>query len=272
MMERTLYINESHRLSIKRDGPSLWIEDHLKRGRRIPARLLDQVIIKGGVTIDSGVFELLSDYGVPVTFLNKKGEIVATIVSAHTGSHLKEEVYRFSRIARNRERVITWLEANNINFKTSLLRRLVPESINSIYYYGPRKTDYEEYLHTVLSNFNRSVISMVRAAITSLIHEFVLTRVLAAGLSPHTGFVHRWDEFGFVKDICFVLEAERDRQLIQCLKNLKEKPVDSIVDRQGLSVDTMKDIIIRFENHKKRLKAIVDGLLEDFVRMVRSVA
>lgn len=268
-MERTLYINESHRLSIKRDGPSLWIEDHLKRGRRVPARLLDQVIIKGGVTMDSAIFELLSEYRVPVTFLNRKGEIVATIVSAHIHSHLEEEIYRFSRIARNRERVVTWLEAKNINFKTSLLRRLVPESISSIYYYGPRRMAYEEYLCTVLSGFDKEVICTVRAAITSLIHEFVLARVLAAGLSPHTGFIHRWDEFGFVKDICFVLEAERDKELIQFLKNLERKTPSPVVDAEGLSPDAMRDIIVRFENHKKRLRTKVDGLLEEFVHMVR---
>ncbi len=54
-MGRTLYLNENKGLTVLRDGPSVWIKEDGKAGRRIPARLVGRVVVIGNLRLEAGV-------------------------------------------------------------------------------------------------------------------------------------------------------------------------------------------------------------------------
>ena len=92
-MERTLYLNEKKGLEVLRDGPSVWVKEDGVAGRRIPARLIEHVIIMGNVRLDAGVITLFTENNIPITFMNNKGNEVALTIpfNHHYNTHYHDQ-------------------------------------------------------------------------------------------------------------------------------------------------------------------------------------
>src|SRR6516165_10463249 len=85
-MEKTLYLSENEKLRIKRDGPSLWVEQPNCAGQRVPARLVCRAVVLGNVTLDTASLTLLAQRGVPITLLDRNGEPLAMVLGVHDGT------------------------------------------------------------------------------------------------------------------------------------------------------------------------------------------
>ncbi|MFN3531862.1 MAG: CRISPR-associated endonuclease Cas1, partial [Candidatus Brocadia sp.] len=69
-MDRTLYLNENTTLNVIRDGPSIVVKEGKKSGRRVPARMIQRVIITGNIKLETSLITLFTQNNVPVTFLD----------------------------------------------------------------------------------------------------------------------------------------------------------------------------------------------------------
>ncbi len=269
---RTMYVNDNNRLFIKVDGPSLWIKEKEKAGRRVPLRFIDQVIIAGNVVIETGVITLLAEHGVPVLFLNKKNGIKATVLESDTTyTILKEKMERLRLSIEGQKRVRQWLNARRRNLQRRLLIELNKGFRWRIKKKGLKEEDYTHYITTLLlKEIKDGSIKPVQNILDGLIHETVLKKVLEAELDPHISFLHACQNFAFIKDLSYALEAEKDRQTIQFFKSpCAEQFIcrkDGVWD---INSRGMKNIVVRFENHRERFLKDIDLLLIDFFELLR---
>jgi len=269
---RTLYLNGERRITVRGDGPSLLIHERQRAGRRVPLRLIGQVIIRGNVTLESNVITLLAAHGVPVSFLTGRGEVTATALPLDADSILiRERVERLSMSAKGTARVMDWLRAGRMNGEYDLVQEFFPSHIRAICRNGLREEDYREIREELLLSIDsKGMIDVVSRVIGGLFHELMLKRICDLGLDPHRGFLCRHQNFAFAKDLCYVLGAERDRQLLQFFRGRR---VGNLLEmergRWVVNGEGMKNIVVRFENHKKRVLELVDVLLSDFFDILR---
>lgn len=267
---RTLYLNENRRLVVKRDGPSLWMEDGEKAGRRVPVRLISEVIVRGSVMIDSDALILLVEHGVPVSFINNR--VIATALPRdYTSSYLSEKVERLAYSEDGRAKTLEWLSSRRRNFQAMMIKDLFKEASDFIDRKGFREIDYRKYMECLLArDLGKDKVAVVSLVLDGLFHELVLRRVLEIGFDPHLGFLHRHLDFGFVKDLCHILESERDRQLVKFFRSpsvgecLHKSNGRWMINSMG-----MKKIAISFENHKKKILEYINILLDDFFGILR---
>ena len=132
-MDKTLYILEKRGLEVLRDGPSIWIMENGKAGRRIPARLVSHVVIIGNVKMDAGTITLFTDNNVPVTFMSKnRGEIAVTIPhNHHLNSHSEEQKHLLARDG-NIQRYNQWLQAERRRMQLKVVKKL-SRQVSSIF-------------------------------------------------------------------------------------------------------------------------------------------
>jgi hypothetical protein len=209
-MEKTLYLSESRRIRVRCDGPSLWVEEVGKAGRRVPVRLIRRVVIMGNVALDTGSLALFAARGVPVTLLNRVGEAVATLLGVEDGDRqrrARQEALQEDR--ERRERVLAWLSAWERGRQLVVVSR-----VNSALGFrwrreGYRRADYEAWASAVARAWG--VPDRVRAFFRGVLHEVVAVEIIAGGWDPHQGVRHRAQPLGFVKDCAVALQADADR-------------------------------------------------------------
>ena len=280
-MERTLYLNENDGITVKIDGPSLWIKERHRAGRRVPVRLIGQVIIAGNIKMESGIVTLLSEHGVPVIFLSRgKGITAAAHAVNSTYSATRNKVLRLARSEKGQLRVKEWLCSTRHNFKLSLLKKLFPAEAWKINEKGMKDRDIDRLLDSALSHLpvparqtgvaEREKIAIITATLEGLFHECVLKQIMDFELDPHTGFIHLHQDFAFVKDLCYALEAERDYQLIQFFRgSLYERYFYKEKRCWTINSEGMKNIAVRFENRKKEVLKHIALLLDEFFEILR---
>ncbi len=271
-MERTLYLNDSKGIYVRLDGPSLWIKEKFRAWRRVPLRLIGEVVIKGNIRMETGVITRLVGSGIPVTFLDTKNDLIATTLELDTTQTiLRYRVERLRSSKNGNDRIREWLYARRKMFQIALIKRFCPHLRAIIDRKGIKEDIYKEYVGQLLSRVpDEEMIEVVRCVIKGMFHELVLKKTLTLELNPHQGFLHPHENFGFVKDICHALVPEIERQIIQffnspnSLHYLEKDGNRWVINREG-----MKNIAIRFENHKDRLKSLLDTLFEDFFSILR---
>ncbi len=271
-MERTLYLNDTAGLLVKKDGPSLWIVEKGRAGRRVPLRLIGEVVVRGNVRLDAGAITMLAENGVPVTFIGRgKGSITTALMRDMPPTVFMAKVERLRRSGGGRARVVDMMESMRSNHQRRLLKELFPPRAEVIESRGLRESDYRTWLHTLIpSCAGRKGAEAIKGVLEGLFHECALKKVIDSGLDPHGGFIHLHSDFGFVKDICHVIEAERDRQLVRFFKS----PVldRHMVMKKGGPVITgegMRNIAVRFENRKGALLGMMDSVLVSFFEVLR---
>jgi CRISPR/Cas system-associated endonuclease Cas1 len=122
-MGRTLYLNENKGLTVLRDGPSVWIKEDGKAGRRIPARLVGRVVVIGNLRLEAGVITLFTQNDIPVTFINRRGDELAVAMpyNHHLPRHYEEQKI-FLDVDENIERFKGWLYARRKETQINVIR------------------------------------------------------------------------------------------------------------------------------------------------------
>ncbi|MEW6068008.1 MAG: CRISPR-associated endonuclease Cas1 [Nitrospirota bacterium] len=271
-MDRTLYLNENRELTVFRDGPSIWVKETGKAGRRIPARLIGRVVIIGNLRLEAGVITLFTDKDIPVTFINRRGDAVAVAIpyNHHLPRHYEEQKV-FLETEGNIDRYKNWLYARRKQLQINAIRRLSRGIAELFVEKGFREKDY----HRIIERFTQSndkLWKVVSGVTSNLFREMIIGCIVRADLDPHLGILHRRHNFSLALDICFILEAEIDMQCIQFLKTAREKIYMAREKSEwSISNDGMRDIIHRFENRKKQIHAAVERLIDDIFELMREL-
>lgn len=273
-MDRTLYLNENKGLRVFRDGPSIWIKEDGKAGRRIPARLVNRVVIIGNLRLEAGVITLFTDNDIPVTFFDHRGNTVAVTMpyNHHLSRHYEEQKV-FLETEDNIERFKRWLYAKRKEIQLGVVKRLSKNVAWLFVSKGFRERDYREFIEGFKpSDTTDERSKVVSGTISNLFREMVIGCIVKADLDSHIGILYRRRNFGFALDICYILEAEIELQSIQFLKSAKGEGY-IIKEQAGWSVtkEGMRDIIHRFENRRKQLLDTVEGLVDEVFELMREL-
>ena len=272
-MDRTLYLNENREMTIVRDGPSLWIMMGNKAGRRVPARLISRVIITGNVKLDSGVITLFTENGVPVTFLNRRGDILGTALGVvNPDWRLKERQTILFVSSVYRSRVLNWITAKRRNSQIQLLKDLACKEIELFLSKGLREKDFKKAISGYLPD-DEHAVRIIAGTIKGMTYELVTNCLLTSDLDPHLGVLYRRYNMGLVRDLCYIIEAETVRQTVQFFRL---KRWDVYLEGQNgewaLKPAGIKSIAMRFESHQKRVQEIIGCLIDDIFQLMRELA
>ncbi|MBE0426437.1 MAG: CRISPR-associated endonuclease Cas1 [Nitrospirae bacterium] len=274
-MDRTLYLNENKGLTVFRDGPSIWIKEEGRAGRRIPARLIGRVVIIGNLRFEAGVITLFTDNDIPVTFINHRGDAAAVAMpyNHHLPRHYEEQKV-FLETEENTDRFKRWVYAKRREAQIRVVNRLSKGVARSFAYKGFREKDYQKFIEEFKpAGAVRGEYWRVASGIASnLFREMTIACIVKADLDPHPGIIYRRHNFGFALDLCRALEAEIDLQCIQFLKNARGK--DFLVNSSAgwvISKEGMRDIIHRYENRRKQLHEMVERLIDDIFELMREL-
>lgn len=271
-MDKTLYILEKRGLEVLRDGPSIWIMENGKAGRRVPARLVSHVVIIGNVKMDAGTITLFTDNNVPVTFMSKnRGEFAVTIPhNHHLNSHSEEQKHLLARDG-NIQRYNQWLQAERRRMQLKVVKKLSRQVSSVFISKGFGEQEYKDFI-TRCASVGKKRWRIINETVKNMLNEMVMKSILASDLDPHIGIFHRRDNFGFALDIMYAMEPEADLQTIQFFKSDKNMEL-LVMTSTGLKLtgDGMRDVVLRFENKKKLINGLIDVVIDDFFAIMRTI-
>lgn len=271
-MDRTLYLNENKQVTVYRDGPSIWVREEGRAGRRVPARLIGRVVIIGNVRLETDVITLFTDNDVPVTLMNRAGESAAVVMPyierlPRYYEQQKDLLAEPERI----ERVKDWMYAQRRRIELKVLRRLSKSVFESFAASGFSRKDYRmviERARAVSDEQWQAVCSVLRM----LLREMVVGYIVKIGLDPHLGILNRRHNFGLALDVCYVLDPEVQIQAIQFSRGAR---ANGYLTKEGsgwaVSPEGMKDIVHRFENQRERVKADIEMVLDNLFELIREL-
>ncbi|HWP57515.1 MAG TPA: CRISPR-associated endonuclease Cas1 [Candidatus Acidoferrales bacterium] len=255
-MEKTLYLAENQNLRVRSDGPSLWIEQERRAGRRVPARLVSRMIVVGNVALDTGALTLLARRGVPITLLDRKGEPVAIVLGTEDGA-----VQRRARQAalqeerESRRRIANWLDAWERGRQLRLLRQVDPSRSLLWRRTGFRRSDYEEWV--LAASRARGQQLHARAFLRGALQELIAAEIIAAGWNPHAGARNGATPLGLVKEFALALQADVDAIWLSLA-----------LPERGNARACTRALAAQFESARPRLEALVRLMLEQYARML----
>ncbi len=271
-MDRTLYLNENKGLEVTRDGPSVWIKEDGKAGRRIPVRLVGRVVVIGNLKIEAGVITLFTENDIPVTFMNRKGrEVAVTIPYNHNLPRHYEEQRVLLDTEENENKVKTWISSKRRDFHLSTVKRLSPVVAADFMSKGFRESDYRDFIKKLRPRSEEQWI-VICGLIGNLFKEIIIGSLMKCDLDPHMGILHRRHNFGLALDVCHIMGPEIDLHSIQFFRrnrdnNLMQKGNNGwIISQEG-----MRDIIHRFENRRKALHEKIENMIDDIFRIMREL-
>lgn len=267
-MGRTLYLTEKKGLKIFRDGPSLYIAEDGKSGRRVPVRLIDRVVIIGSVDINSLVITLFTENNIPVTFLNRRGEEMAVALSYnHNVSQHYHRQQIFLNSTENIERFNNIIKSWRHRIQMDVIKRLSKRLAINLNRTGFTERDYQKIIYAY-KTLHRHLYHRINNIVSGLFRELITSRVSKVGLDPHIGVLHRRHNFGFVLDICHMLGPEEDMQTIQFLKN---KNITDLIRQEDINPDGIKDIVVRFENRRDWIIDTIERIFDDIFEAMREL-
>jgi CRISPR/Cas system-associated endonuclease Cas1 len=271
-MDRTLYLNENKTITVLRDGPSVWIREEGKAGRRIPARLIGRVVIIGNLKLETDVITLFTDNDIPVTLMNRAGDSAAVVmpyVEKLPQYYEKQKTLLMTSERINRFK--DWLYAQRRQLQFHVVQRLSKSISYTFTSSGFREKDYRrviEEFRPVSDEQWQAIFNVVSV----LFRELVVGHIMMRDLDPHIGILNRRYNFGLALDICHILEPEIELQSVQFARAAKTKSY-MIKARAGWSVSAegMKDVVHRFENRRDQIKAVVERLIDDIFELMREL-
>jgi CRISPR/Cas system-associated endonuclease Cas1 len=270
-MNKTLYLHEARDLEVVRDGPSLWIKQRGLAGRRVPARLVDMVIIIGTVRIDTGVLTLFTDNNIPVTCMNKRGqETAVTMPYNHQLPVRYEEQQIFFTRDEGILRFEQWLLSERKRIQLNTVKRLSKNIAGLYLAQGFKEADYRNFVRQYKPADEDKRLT-IETLIGNFFREMLISGLMAAGLDPHMGVLHRRRNFGLALDLCHAMEGEVD---IQTVRFLQRSPGEWMLKgKRGWEVsrDGMKDIIHRFENRKRANLVMAEHLIDELFELMREL-
>jgi hypothetical protein len=271
-MDKTLYINEKRGLEIMRDGPSIWIKEDGKAGRRIPMRLVGRVVVIGNVKMDAGSITLFTDNNIPVTFMNKRGEEVAVTLpyNHRLPSHHEEQKVILEREERT-ERYIRWLSSVRRRLQLRIIGKFSSDIASVFKSNGFRDMDYQDFI-SVYVPVESERCRAVRNTIYQLYCEAILGNIIKADLDPHTGAIHRRHNYSLVFDFCYAIDPDIDFQTILFFRNEGGRNLVTRYDDGWVVTDGgIRDIIHRFEKRKRIVNGHIDVILDGLFELIREL-
>lgn len=271
-MGKSLYINQANNPVVLRDGPSVWIEEQGKAGRRIPARLITRVVIIGNVKLDSGAITLFAKNNISITFMDSGAEESAVVIpyNKRLSSHYKEQKF-FLDSDENIIRYETWADTKRALLQLNLIKRYLPALAIKLESRGFGEGNYQEILKG-LRKANDKQWSVVSGVISEIFRNLIIEGVRRADLDPHIGVIHRRHNFGLAFDICYIIGGEVDIQCVQFfmsanIKELIAKKKDSwVVTNEGI-----KSIVHRFENKRKEVQQKAENVIDELFELMREI-
>lgn len=256
-MDRTLFLNERPGLLVRRDGPSLWIEQPGSAGRRVPVRLIRRVLIAGNVMLDSESLSAFAERGVPVTLVGRNGHPLAMVVSCASGLFARRGLQVGAiELPSMRERLSSWLRAWERGRRLALAARLDAATAAHWRRVGVRTLDYEQWVQRLgrLLGAAPRQRRLFHAAVGTLI----LDRIAERGWDPHVGVIHRGEPLGFVKDCAMAIHADADQLWLE--RGCPTRHTEAALP---------PDVAECFERHRPRLARLLSRLLDQYGEFLR---
>lgn len=274
-MDRTLYLTEKHGVEIRRDGPSVWIREKGKAGHRVPARLVDRVVVIGNIRMDAGLISLFTEENIPVTFFDRRGrELAVCIPYNHRLPRHHEEQKVLFRTEGHACLFKQWLLAARRSDQLETISRLAPDKAWLFSHMGFRERDYEAVIKANRTD-NEDRWHAARTVVEGLMHEMLIRSLLRADLDPHLGITGKRHNFALVLDFTWALCGETDLQTLRLLKAaLRRDSSDGSWFAPGGAVitkDGIKAAIAGFENRKQALHNLIEAMIDDLFRLIREV-
>ncbi len=256
-MDRTLFLNERPGLSVRRDGPSLWIDQPGSAGRRVPVRLIRRVLIAGNVSLDTESLTVFAERGVPVTLIGRHGQPVAMVVSCASGLFARRGL-QIGMIENPsvQEGVSSWLRAWERGRRLALATDLDAVIAAQWRRHGVRTLEYEQWVQRL--GRLRGAALRQRRLFHAAVGTLILDRVAEAGWDPHVGVIHHGEPLGFVKDCAMAIRADADRLWLE---------QGRLTDRTGVALSL--DVAERFERHRSRLVRLLSRLLDQYGELLQ---
>jgi len=269
-LDRTLYITERKGLVVKRDGPSIWVKESGNAGRRVPVRLINMVVVIGSITIDTGIIALLSQNDVPIMFMNLRGEEVALASMARAKP--------FEYVDIQAHMIEKGVSISNYVAWSHSKRRKISYLVRS--FHAERKdgpfaeawSDCSEMEHSIARARLEHPLTVHNAfqILESLAREMTISILERAHLNPHTGIMHRNAEFGFARDLCFMIEPEIEVQAAGFAFSARQEHFTVNVGRSCvLSRAGVRKLVEAFEDSKTVLARYVEDILSSYLIFVR---
>jgi len=271
-MGRTLYINQTGKPVIYRDGPSIWVKEEGKAGRRIPARLVGRVIIIGNVKLDSGTITLFAENNTPITFMNNTTNETAVVIpyNHRLPDHYKEQMI-FLDCPKNVERYLGWADKKRAFLQTNLIWKYAPKLAAAIRKDWIGEGNYQIVLKDLRKVGERKWL-FVSGIINNIVRNLIVEKLIGNGLDPHLGVVHRRHNFGLALDICYIMGGLSDIQTLQFFISCKER---SLIEKAGahwiVTDEGMKNIVHRFENRRKEMQLRVENIIDELFILMREM-
>ncbi|MBI5194807.1 MAG: CRISPR-associated endonuclease Cas1 [Nitrospirae bacterium] len=271
-MGRTLYISQTSKPVIFRDGPSIWVQEEGNAGRRIPARLVGRVIIIGNVKLDSGTITLFAENNTPITFMNNRTDETAVVIpyNHRLPDHYKEQKI-FLSSKENIEHFERWAGTKRACLQMNLLRRFLPKLMPRFETIGFGEGNYQEILKTLRKVSEQEWIA-VNSIITNIFRNVIVEHLLKSGLDPHLGVIHRRHNFGLALDVCYIMGGLSDLQTLQFFNTYRVKNLISKDRAHWFVTDKgMRSIIHRFENRRAAVQGRVENILDELFDLIREM-
>ncbi|MFQ5456200.1 MAG: CRISPR-associated endonuclease Cas1 [Nitrospirota bacterium] len=271
-MDKTLYLNENKDIRVVRDGPSLWVCEDGKAGRRIPARIISRVVIIGNFVLEAGVITLFTENDIPVTFFNKRGNEMAVAIPYNHNNFRHNKWQKLFLI--NEENIIrfkNWAISKKRELQLNTIRRFSKRIAELYTREGFKDKDYQKIINRNKKT-EKECWEIVYNMINGLFREMVIACLISANLDPHIGIFYRRANFGLALDICHILIPENDIQTIQFFNTKTWK--ENIIQKGNnwyLTKEGIRDIIIRFENRKKYMQEMVERFIDDIFEIMREL-
>ncbi|MCS6897771.1 MAG: CRISPR-associated endonuclease Cas1 [Nitrospira sp.] len=256
-MDRTLFLNERPGLRVRRDGPSLWIEQSGSAGRRVPVRMIRRVVVAGNVLLDTESLTVFAERGVPITLVGRDGRPLAMVVGCAASLFVRRglQVGALENPSL-RERVSIWLRAWERRRQLAVATCLDPVTAARWRQNGVRTADYEQWVHR--QGQMRGATVRRRHLFHAAVGTLILDRITEAGWDPHVGVIHRGEPLGFVKDCSLAMRADADRLWL-------ERGCHAERTEAALSFDVAEC----FERHRPRLARLLSRLFDQYADLLR---
>jgi len=264
-MDKTLYLNESHRISITVDGPSLWIRQKSRASRRIPARLIGRVLIFGNVRMTAGVVALFASRGIQVSFYNRQGKAIATalprlMLPGVNGERLKNALTS----VEGQELLNNWMLSQHIALILEWLKELHHPLYEVFSHKGFDDALYQGMLNDLFGNPARR--KRLSRLVDGMVEDEAVKVLGRAGLDVHIGIRSHNRDFGLCTDFRWIMQAETDR-IVNLILNDEVRPQTGkqiVADRRELINTTGI-----FERRRRKVNAQLKTLVEEVLNVVR---
>jgi len=269
-MDRTLYLTDKENVAITRDGPSIWVTGDGKAGRRIPARLVDKVIVFGNVKIEAEVITLFAGHNVPMVFINKKGGEAAVAMprNDHVENHHDEQKVVLAN-EENIKAYMAWMDDRRKEVQLDVLERI---SKNVAAHYrdnGFCEQDYRSFVMRtswIHEKKWRAAVSVVNGLSLGL----VLRCLTDARFDPHLGVLHRRQNYGLGLDVRSIIDPEFDLLTLQFLQdNLNGRSFVRTTEGWFVTREGMRDIAKRYENRKRAIRTLTEQIIDSLFSLIR---